>query len=260
MSPIHLIRARLATRPLARWAGERGWTGGRFGGAFDQGRALHHLVDEMFGPGVLRPFRLLVPPRRSEGNLYAYSALDGPQLQYAAHVQAKPDHLLVLPLDRLDSKPMPDNWTEGQRVGFDVRVRPVRRVGKPIDISSGTIPAGSELDAFVLEAIRCHPDDAEGMRASERGREEVYLDWLSGRLHGAAELERDATRLVRFHRTVASRGRGAVEGPDAVVHGTLTILNREAFAQLLARGIGRHRAYGYGMLLLSAPGRPAPDK
>lgn len=260
MSPIHLIRARLATGSLARWAGERGWTGGRSGVAFDQGRALHHLVDEMFGPGVLRPFRLLVPPRRSAGNLYAYSALDGAQLQDAGHVQAKPDHLLALPLNRLDSKRMPDSWTVGQRVGFNVRVRPVRRVGKSIEISSGTIPAGSELDAFVLEAIRRHPEDADGMRKSERSREDVYLDWLSERLHGAAELEQQATRLVRFHRTLASRGRGVVEGPDAVVHGTLTILNCEAFAQLLARGIGRHRAYGYGMLLLSAPGQPAPGK
>ena len=260
MSTIHLIRARLATGALTRWAGERGWTGGRAGGAFDQGRALHHLVDEMFGPGVLRPFRLLVPPRRSEGNLYAYSAFDGPSLQKAADIQAKPDHLLVLPLDRLDSKPMPDNLTAGQRVGFNVRVRPVRRVGEPIEISSGTISAGSELDAFVLEAVRCHPGDLDGMRKSDRSREDVYLDWLSERLGGAAVLERSATRMVQFHRTIVSRGRAGIEGPDAVVHGTLTISNCDGFGELLAHGIGRHRAYGYGMLLLSAPGRAALEE
>ena len=37
--------------------------------------------------------------------------------------------------------------------------------------------------------------------------------------------------------------------------GTLTVADRHAFAQMLARGIGRHAAFGYGMLLLSAPGR-----
>ena len=249
MSAVHLIRARLSTNDLTRWAGERGWTaGGRYGGSFDQGRALHHLVDEMFGPGALRPFRLLVPPHQTKGNLYAYCALDAQGLRETADVQAKPDHLLVLPLDRVDSKAMPENWKKGQRVGFNLRTRPVRRIAHPIETHSGTIAAGSELDSFVLEAIRHHPSVPDGMRKAERTREAVYLDWLSDRLGDVAELDQDASRMAQFHRTLVSRGTAGVEGPDAVIHGTLTILNGEGFAKLLANGIGRHRAYGYGML------------
>lgn len=256
---LHLIRARLGTNALVRWAGERGWTGSR-AGTFDQGRALHHLVDEMFGPTVLRPFRLLVPQRRSEGNLYAYSALDATALRRAADIQAKPDHLLVLPLECMDSKPMPNDWAAGQRLGFNVRVRPVRRIGRPIETQSGTIPAGSELDAFLLEAIRRHPEKRNGMRKSKRSREAVYLDWLSVRLCDAASLDVQASRVVQFHRTVVSRGTAGVEGPDAVVHGTLTIENGEQFGELLRHGVGRHRAFGYGMILLSAPSRHLPEK
>ena len=37
------------------------------------------------------------------------------------------------------------------------------------------------------------------------------------------------------------------------MQGILTVTDSAAFAALLARGVGRHRAYGYGMLLL----RPA---
>ena len=37
------------------------------------------------------------------------------------------------------------------------------------------------------------------------------------------------------------------------MQGVLTITDGGAFASLLARGVGRHRAYGYGMMLL----RPA---
>jgi CRISPR system Cascade subunit CasE len=37
------------------------------------------------------------------------------------------------------------------------------------------------------------------------------------------------------------------------VHGELTINDADAFARLLAGGVGRHAAYGFGMLLL----RPA---
>lgn len=260
MTAVHLIRARLSTNALTRWAGERGWSGGRHGSSYDEGRALHHLVDEVFGPGALRPFRLLVPPRRSEGNLYAYSAMSADCLRKAADMQAKPDHLLVLPLDSVDSKAMPENWKEGQRVGFNLRTRPVRRIAEPIKTKSGTIAAGSELDAFVLEAIRCHPGESDGMRKADRTRQTVYLEWLSERLRDVGQLDHTASRMVRFHRTLVSRGKAGVEGPDAVIHGTLTILNGEGFRELLARGIGRHRAYGYGMLLLSAPSRPVPGR
>ena len=37
--------------------------------------------------------------------------------------------------------------------------------------------------------------------------------------------------------------------------GTLTIGDPDAFAAILSRGVGRHAAFGYGMLLLSPPGR-----
>lgn len=259
MTTVHLIRGRIGTNALTRWAGERGWTGGR-AGTFDRGRAIHHLVDEMFGPSTLRPFRLLVPQRHSEGNLYAYAASDATDLKRAADIQAKPDHLGVLPLERLESKPMPGDWTKGQRVGFNIRVRPIRRIGKAIEAPSGKIPAGSELDAFLLEAIRRHPDERSGMRESERTREAVYLDWLADRFRNAARLDARTSRVVQFHRTVVSRGTAAVEGPDAVVHGTLTIEDREQFNQLLRRGVGRHRAFGYGMILLGPPSRQLPDK
>ena len=45
----------------------------------------------------------------------------------------------------------------------------------------------------------------------------------------------------------------------ATVHGTMTVTDPAAFAQLLAHGVGRHRAYGYGMLLLRPANRPAPE-
>ena len=45
----------------------------------------------------------------------------------------------------------------------------------------------------------------------------------------------------------------ASEGPDAVMRGSITVTEPSGFSDLVARGIGRHRAYGYGMLLL----RPA---
>ena len=57
-------------------------------------------------------------------------------------------------------------------------------------------------------------------------------------------------------RSAGLRG-GYSEGPDALMRGVLEITDGPAFAQLLAGGVGRHRAYGYGMLLLRPAGSQA---
>ena len=47
---------------------------------------------------------------------------------------------------------------------------------------------------------------------------------------------------------------------DEMSDGTLTIDNPAAFARLLARGVGRHTTYGYGMLMLRPPGKTGQAK
>ena len=96
-------------------------------------------------------------------------------------------------------------------------------------------------------------DDSSGMSGHGRTRETVYLDWLAEKLGTAAELDRPATRLARFQRVRISRGAAGPEGPDATFHGAVIVDNPEHFTALLKRGVGRHRAYGYGMLLLRPP-------
>ncbi len=59
--------------------------------------------------------------------------------------------------------------------------------------------------------------------------------------------------MVDFERRNVLRGGRAHEGPDVTWHGELTVLDGDKFAARLAAGVGRHSAYGYGMLLL----RPA---
>ena len=257
MTVLNLIRVPIATDALARWAGERGWVL-RHGGiaTFDEGRALHHLVDEVLGPGTLRPFRLFVLPRRSAGNLYGYARLDAEDLRDAARTFALPDHLIVLSADRIESKAMPETWRIGQQLGFDLRARPIRRLRNDLEIPSLRIGKGAEIDSFLLEALRRYPGDPGGMARANRTREAVYLDWLAERLAPAATLDRRASRLDRFRRVRVARKSSGPEGPDATIHGTLRVSNSAAFAELLAHGVGRHCAYGYGMLLLRPPNYP----
>lgn len=263
MTGLNLVRVPVATHHLARWAGERGLGWIRRGSntaGLDEGRALHHLIGEVFGPDALGPFRLLVPPRRRTGNLYAYSRLDAEALRAAAAVQAMPDHLGALKLDALESKSMRGAWRAGQRLGFDLHARPVRRLRRDLGTGLGRIAKGREVDAFLLEALRRHPATPDGMAGAGRTREAVYLDWLAERLGSAARLERNASRLARFRRVRVARGMHGSEGPDATIHGTLTVTDPTFFTALLARGVGRHRAYGYGMLLLRPPNRPVPER
>jgi hypothetical protein len=66
--PLYLLRGPVRLSRLALYAGDRGWTrrrradGREADAAFDAGRALHHMLDETFGPSLLKPFRLMVPP------------------------------------------------------------------------------------------------------------------------------------------------------------------------------------------------------
>ena len=113
---------------------------------------------------------------------------------------------------------------------------------------------GKECDAFQYEALQ-HPKGE-----MKRTREQVYVDWLDKQFerHGGAALDKEVTKLVSFRRTraVRKRHRRYSEGPDALMRGELEVTDSGAFGKLLARGVGRHRAYGYGMLLL----RPASGR
>lgn len=92
---LHLIRLGLRPVTLAEWAARRGQMQAS---GFDEGRALHHLLGETFGPGALQPFRLLTAPGGQDANLYGYSAAGPEALRETAEAIALPDALAVLPL------------------------------------------------------------------------------------------------------------------------------------------------------------------
>ena len=260
---LHLVHVPLDMRSFNRWAGQRELVRRR---AFDAGYALHILLSAMFGKGVLQPFRLFASERRRKAALYAYSGSDQTELQRQAAAVAPPDCEAVVDSRRLRAKRMPADFERGQRLGFDLRLRPVRRLRSDLlDAQLGaSLKRGSEVDAFRLELIRRFPAESDkptGEAAAEAGvtRQSVYREWLSERLGDAVDVEH--CELVAFQRTRVIRGdHGGPEGPDAVLHGTMTVANLDDFVRLLRKGVGRHRAYGYGMLLLRPPSRPAPER
>ncbi len=206
----------------------------------DYGYALHGLLSAAFGEQAPKPFRYL----GDRQGLLAYTEASLDVLRMNASL-ATPDVARALGLDDFDAREFPIAWKSGQMLGFEVRVRPVVRAKD-----------GRERDAF-LHAIGDMPAEENGGMSQ---RAAIYKEWLTRQfaVDDAAfiiEAQMDAFSLTRVLRKDSEGENGkrktsAVTGPDVVFKGRLQVSKPEAFAQLLARGIGRHRAFGFGMLLL----------
>jgi CRISPR system Cascade subunit CasE len=209
-------------------------------GQGDLGYAFHAALRAAFADFAPQPFSY-----RTGHGLLAYT--DKAEGMRAAVAMAAPDVAEMLGLDATPQGPgllmrgFPIDWKRGQSLSFEVRVRPVVRKDD------------KELDVFLSAALRL-PD-------AVLSREAVYTDWLKRQFEDVADLHE--LRMTEFslstvmRRSVqladAGRPKRPVQGPDAVFTGVLQVRNGEGFAALVARGIGRHRAFGFGMLLL----RPA---
>jgi CRISPR system Cascade subunit CasE len=231
-----LLQCHPDPRRLAAWATRFGLTAG----GDDLGYALHTLLAATFGEAAPKPFRHFDDAR----GLLAYTAHDADRLQLAAQTAA-PDVHAALGLERFATRSFPTEWAAGRRLAFELRVRPVLRTAE-----------GRERDVFLAEI------DKRGVPDAELSREAVYAEWLGRELARgeAANMERtqlDGFRLAAsLRKSSAAEGKRAaqrVAGPDALFSGELTVRDPAGFAALLARGVGRHRAFGFGMLLLRPP-------
>ena len=123
-TPVNMIRADLRSQALHRWAGSKRLT---VRNAFDPGFAIHTLLVESFGDLAPRPFRFIIPrDHHLPGVFYGYSPHNADTLRNAAVIFADPLQSDVLPPASIQSKTMPTPWTTGQRLGFEVLIRPHR--------------------------------------------------------------------------------------------------------------------------------------
>lgn len=242
-APLYLLRMQPDPQRLAAWAARHHL----LDQSGDLGYVLHGLFRAAFGEHAPRSFRYL----DAEQGLLAYTGLNAVDMQQLVAV-APSDAAAALGLGAtssgpgLNARPFPTQWPVGHVLGFDVRVRPVIREGQ----------TGKERDAF-LAAV-------EKSSGAAMDRSEVYGQWLREHLsrQGGAELidvTLDRFRLLDVMRQTQkgdaddARRRRPVSGPDAVLTGHLRVTDPVAFSELIGRGIGRHRAFGFGLLLL----RPA---
>lgn len=207
----------------------------------DLGYAIHSWFKDALGELAPRIFR---PIEKRDGSLrvLGYGKADADAIREHARMFATPQAMEACDWESAASKPIGDiAWRRNQNLGFEVRVCPIVR-GKL-----------GERDAFLAQL----PGGGEPTASS---RASVYRDWLSSRLNGAASLDGDTFNLKAFRlvstwrqgRSVGTRNRAGrrVVRPDALLSGQLAVQDPDAFQTLLHNGIGRHRAFGFGMLLL----------
>jgi len=261
MSELALVRLVPDLDRLARAAVAHGL----IGTAGDFGYALHAALAAGFGNMAPKPFLLRTEIRQPE--VLGYTNADPAELRETVRLPVIDLADLVEPLrlDDIEVRELPADWTAGRRLDFETRIRPVVRT-RP----QGRDGPTRERDAFLETLDDEEPPPAKGPpHRSWHLREDTYAQWLAAELGRGNAARLEVARLITFRRTRVLRravrpgeGRRRVEseGPDAVLRGRLQIEDGAGFAALLARGIGRHRAFGFGMLLLMPPGRLAHGK
>lgn len=208
--------------------------------------ATHHALRKMFGDNAPQPFHAVLSG--PEPHVVGY--LDAERAGLLASMEGKGDAVLRRVFsDRVLTREMPAVWEDGARLSFRLRGRTVVRyseeVADLVEKTTGWRPP-AEVDA-VLAASRKTGTPADP--------NEVCREWLERRLGDVATVE---TFVLKDYRQVSSKrsshgpdGRVMVPGPDATMAGILTVHDGERFAGMLARGIGRHSAFGYGMMMVS---------
>jgi CRISPR system Cascade subunit CasE len=214
----------------------------------DLGYLLHCQLKELFGENAPSPF-FVQDDRGRQVTVLAYGRRSRDELERHAARFADPAVHEACDFASISEKPMPVEWPAGLRVGFDVRACPVVRLASGV----GPYGKGAEVDAFL---VRCAREEGKPI---DRGA--VYREWFAAevdRRGGARLVAAEVTAFQRdnvVRRTQGDERRARVGGrPDVRFAGVLEVADGARFNSLLERGIGRHRAFGFGMLLLRPAG------
>jgi CRISPR system Cascade subunit CasE len=208
----------------------------------DQGYTIHALLCGLFGRTTApKPWHF----ERRQCVIWAYAPTS---LEVGQAALADPLYHATVDWSQSASRPVPV-LARGRQLAVSVRLCPVIRHG-----CRGNERA-SEHDVLLWQARQ------RQVPVSNLDPVAVYGDWLRERAWpataGAELLQLSVSGWRKPHPAGASTWRGRGDGglrlPDVTYTGTVEVTDPQAWMQQLARGLGRHRAFGYGMLLI----RPA---
>ncbi len=239
LTDLHMVKLRLRTLRLFGYARAQHLPLREV----DAGYLVHTVLTALFDGQAPGPFRI-VSSDRSHSTVIAYSGQPGDALSQRAQAFADPEVFEACEWP-LMSKPLPRDWPIDMRLRFEVRCCPVTRMAA----SGVNHRSGAEVDAFLAECW------GTGDERTPVSREAVYVQWLGRefeRRGGARVIQAELCnfRIARLLRRSQGPQRklAICPRPDATLRGMLQVTDGPAFAALLRRGLGRHRAFGFGML------------
>jgi CRISPR system Cascade subunit CasE len=245
---IHLVKVPLRAHKLVAFARSRGLRVREF----DDGYVAHAVMRELWQERAPAPFAL-----RGHGSLleaWGYTPVAASVLAQGARAWREAAVVGTLGrIEDIESREVP-RIGRGRPVGFVVRACPVVRLAS----ARNGHRAGAEVDAFLG---RCFAVPKDVLLS----REAVYREWLERTLSrpetgvapqrvGVAAMSR-ARLLRRTHG--AGRTTHTVERPDVTFEGEMVVEDGDLLLKYLAHGVGRHRAFGFGAMMLTPAGTAA---
>jgi len=212
---------------------------------------VHCALSELFQDQAPKPFivednhRQITDYDGQAIRVLCYSDLDWKTLQNLAQGFASPTVYEIVDWDRIASKPMPTEFPDGMELRFELRACPVLRKAS----DGPKWKKGQELDVYLSKVWEI---DDENVKVD---REETYKEWLINYFKKNNSADLTSLNVKRFSIERMSRRNHTpkrkvqiIQRPNVTFTGTLKIRNGEEFKELLYRGIGRHKSFGFGMI------------
>lgn len=225
----------------------------------DLGYVIHSWLTEVFTDLAPSPFSWTIDQQRV--TILGYTHVGESELRERhARAEVSLRNIAASP----DAKQLPSQWPVGQTLAFRAQVCPIRRLSRkgkglppaPNDPHQRPVRSGAEIDAWQHHLATCQVQNQQ-----PQTRDEIYRTWFIERWDSdAAELLTwDAIGLQRLRmqrrgttKADGSRPAHVVTLPSLTISGRCRIRDGDAFTRLLAHGVGRHRAFGFGMILVKA--------
>jgi CRISPR system Cascade subunit CasE len=212
---------------------------------------VHCALSELFQDQAPKPFavednhRQITDYNGQAIRVLCYSELDWETLQNLAQGFASPTVYEIVNWDRMASKPMPETFPDGLELMFGLRACPVVRKAS----DGPKWKEGQEIDVFLSKVWEI---DDESVNVD---RKDTYKEWLINYFQKQNSADLTSLNVKRFSIERMSRRNHksnrkvkVIQRPDVTFTGTLKVKNGEEFKELLYRGIGRHKSFGFGML------------
>ena len=242
----NMIRIPVDSVMLHHWSQQRGFN--------DIDHATHCMLTETFKEMAPRPFRMFLPTKTKRAQMLGYTTHSAADLKEAAKLNATQIVQRTMDIENIQHKPVPTDWQEGEIINFQVRLCPSRRALKHnVDYSqlANTANPPNEQDAYLNHLAICRENDL-----TPKGRQEVYVEWLNERItkHSGGHLQVGTCQLLSYNKLQAQR---RLNGPvyylaETTIAGSIAVTDPEEFQKLIANGVGRHKAYGFGMVLINS--------